>query len=136
MSTYLLAFVVSDFEHKVRAFDALKYLVIACCSFSYSYSYQRQKMDKLMLKMSFLGLKIIVLVVFDYSSTLSNSSSKNNDNPTIFKVAPSTENGVEFRLWARRDAVHQIDYALGIGPSILQYFEDFFDVKYPLPKQV
>ena len=36
----------------------------------------------------------------------------------------------------RKSALDQIAYAKGIGSKILQYFETYFDVKYPLPKQV
>ena len=40
-------------------------------------------------------------------------------------------------MWARPDAVDagQVDYALDIGVRIVTYFEDFFDVPFPLPKQ-
>lgn len=41
---------------------------------------------------------------------------------------------VVFRIWARRDAIDQVDYAKEIGPKVLQYFEKTFKVKYPLPK--
>jgi aminopeptidase N len=39
-----------------------------------------------------------------------------------------------FAVWARRNAISQIDYALEIGPKILKHFEDFFDIKFPIPK--
>lgn len=40
----------------------------------------------------------------------------------------------EFRIWARRDAVNQTEYASIIGPKVLTYFEEWFGVPYPLPK--
>ncbi|CAB4066589.1 ANPEP [Lepeophtheirus salmonis] len=48
-----------------------------------------------------------------------------------------TENQDEtkFRIWARKSAMDQTGFAKEIGPKILKYFEDFFGVKYPLPKQ-
>ena len=45
------------------------------------------------------------------------------------------ENNVTFRVWARPDYLDQTTYALDIGPRILEFFESYFDVKYPLPKQ-
>lgn len=44
-------------------------------------------------------------------------------------------NQVLFRVWARRDAVQQADFASRVGPHFLSFYEDFFNVKYPLPKQ-
>nr|CAD7438190.1 unnamed protein product [Timema bartmani] len=44
------------------------------------------------------------------------------------------EHPVEYRIWARPDAVNQTDYALEVGPKILQYYEKYFDYDYPLPK--
>ena len=43
---------------------------------------------------------------------------------------------VQLRVWARPDAVDagQVDYALDIGVRILTYFEDYFNIPYPLPK--
>ena len=53
-----------------------------------------------------------------------------------YEPSPDTGNGVAFRIWARKSALDQIAYAKDIGSKILQYFESYFDVKYPLPKQV
>jgi len=39
-----------------------------------------------------------------------------------------------FRVWARHDAINQSRYSLSIGPKILRYFEDYFKIKFPLPK--
>ena len=52
-----------------------------------------------------------------------------------FEVSPATSNNVMFRIWARKDALDQIAYAKDVGPKMLQYFEDYFNVTYPLPKQ-
>ena len=43
---------------------------------------------------------------------------------------------VQLRVWARPDAVDagQVDYAVDIGVRILTYFENYFNVPYPLPK--
>jgi aminopeptidase N len=37
-------------------------------------------------------------------------------------------------VWARKDAIRSVDYALQVGPRALSFLEDFFGVKYPLPK--
>jgi aminopeptidase N len=43
------------------------------------------------------------------------------------------ENG-SFAVWTRRDAIKQADYALQVGPAILKYFEQYFQIPFPLPK--
>ena len=54
-----------------------------------------------------------------------------------FEESPKEEaEDTKFRIWARKDALDQIAYAKEIGPKILKYFETYFDVDYPLPKQV
>ncbi len=52
-----------------------------------------------------------------------------------YEVSPKSSNGVTFRIWARKDALDQIAYAKDVGPKMLQFFEDYFNVPYPLPKQ-
>lgn len=39
-----------------------------------------------------------------------------------------------FSIWARKSAMSQAKFALEIGPKILKYFEEFFQIKFPLPK--
>ncbi|CAL8109596.1 unnamed protein product [Orchesella dallaii] len=41
----------------------------------------------------------------------------------------------EFRVWARSSAIDQAEYARDIGPRILTYFEKYFGIEFPLPKQ-
>ena len=50
--------------------------------------------------------------------------------------SPPTGNNVNFRIWARQSALDQVTYAKEIGGKMLQYFETYFNVTYPLPKQV
>lgn len=38
------------------------------------------------------------------------------------------------RVWSRKSAINQVDYALQQGVDILEYFENFFDEPFPLPK--
>ncbi|KAI9551913.1 hypothetical protein GHT06_022250 [Daphnia sinensis] len=42
---------------------------------------------------------------------------------------------VQFRIWARADARNLTDYARDIGPRVLEFFESFYNIDYPLPKQ-
>lgn len=39
-----------------------------------------------------------------------------------------------FAVWAQSSAINQTDYALDIGPKVLKHLEDFFDIKFPIPK--
>lgn len=45
-----------------------------------------------------------------------------------------TEEDVVFRIYARRDAMAQVDYAAEVGPKVLKFYEDYFQIKFPLPK--
>ncbi|XP_015127700.1 aminopeptidase N isoform X1 [Diachasma alloeum] len=40
----------------------------------------------------------------------------------------------KFGVWARQEAINQSRYCLDIGPRILKYYEDYFQIKFPLPK--
>ena len=53
-----------------------------------------------------------------------------------YSEAEPTGNNVTFRIWSREDALDQVEYAKSIGSRILEYFEEFFNVEYPLPKIV
>lgn len=46
----------------------------------------------------------------------------------------SKSSGKDFAVWARKDAIRSMDYALKVGPKALSFLEDFFGIKYPLPK--
>ncbi|CAN7979453.1 unnamed protein product, partial [Ixodes pacificus] len=41
---------------------------------------------------------------------------------------------LQFKVWARADAITAVEYSLSIGPKILEYYEEYFSIKYPLPK--
>lgn len=56
-------------------------------------------------------------------------------NDFYYKEAKfENDNNLTFKVYARRDAIDQVEYAKQIGPKILQHFENYFDIKYPLPK--
>ncbi|XP_076080855.1 aminopeptidase N-like [Mytilus galloprovincialis] len=46
----------------------------------------------------------------------------------------TTKNNVEYRAWARPEAVGQTPYSLDVGVKCLTYFEEYFDIPFPLPK--
>lgn len=52
-----------------------------------------------------------------------------------YRKSETRPNNVTFNIWSRGDAVSQTSYARDIGPKILEFFEDYFQVKFPLPKQ-
>jgi aminopeptidase N len=39
-----------------------------------------------------------------------------------------------FTVWARSEKIGNMDFTLSIGPKILQHFENYLDVKFPIPK--
>lgn len=41
---------------------------------------------------------------------------------------------VVFKIWARRDAIDQVDYAREVGPRVTRFYEEYFAEKFPLPK--
>ncbi|XP_046683122.1 aminopeptidase N-like isoform X2 [Homalodisca vitripennis] len=52
-----------------------------------------------------------------------------------FRESDHQSNNVVFRIWARKDAIGQVEFARTVGPKFLSYYEQYFDVGYPLPKQ-
>lgn len=39
-----------------------------------------------------------------------------------------------FSVWSRKSAIAQSEYSLKIGPAILKFYEQFFQINFPLPK--
>uniref|UniRef100_A0A0K0D1X3 Peptidase_M1 domain-containing protein n=1 Tax=Angiostrongylus cantonensis TaxID=6313 RepID=A0A0K0D1X3_ANGCA len=46
-----------------------------------------------------------------------------------------TKTGVRFRVWSRPEAKNMTQYALDSGVRCLEFYEDYFGIKYPLKKQ-
>uniref|UniRef100_A0A7I4YX32 Aminopeptidase n=1 Tax=Haemonchus contortus TaxID=6289 RepID=A0A7I4YX32_HAECO len=46
-----------------------------------------------------------------------------------------TKSGVRFRIWSRPEAMNMTGYAKDAGIRCLEYYENFFDIKFPLKKQ-
>jgi len=42
---------------------------------------------------------------------------------------------LQFRTYSRRSVVNHTAFALDIGVKTLKFFQDYFSVPYPLPKQ-
>lgn len=42
---------------------------------------------------------------------------------------------LSFTVWVREDAIQQADYAINTGPEVLTFYEDYFNIPFPLPKQ-
>jgi len=74
-----------------------------------------------------------VLDKFDVSVPMSTYLVAYTINDFEYKESPA-DGDVVFRIWARRDAISQVEYAKFVGPQVLKYFEKTFKVKYPLPK--
>ncbi|XP_059045599.1 aminopeptidase N-like [Achroia grisella] len=49
--------------------------------------------------------------------------------------SPPMLSTTKFRIFARKDAIDQTAYAAEVGPKVLTYFENWFNVSFPLPKQ-
>lgn len=52
-----------------------------------------------------------------------------------FSEAQKSVSNVTFRIWARKEALDQVELAKEVGPKVLSYFAQYFDIDYPLPKQ-
>ena len=50
-------------------------------------------------------------------------------------VRARTNNGVDIKVWAPKDQIKYADLALNSAKVILEYYDKFFGVDYPLPKQ-
>ncbi|KAK6041854.1 hypothetical protein COOONC_20641 [Cooperia oncophora] len=46
-----------------------------------------------------------------------------------------TKTGVRFRIWSRPEAKNMTQYALDAGIRCLEFYENYFDIKFPLKKQ-
>ncbi|KAK0409588.1 hypothetical protein QR680_004640 [Steinernema hermaphroditum] len=46
-----------------------------------------------------------------------------------------TKSGTRIRVWSREEAVNQTQYALAAGVKALEFFEDYYNITFPLEKQ-
>ncbi|XP_066912412.1 glutamyl aminopeptidase-like isoform X1 [Clytia hemisphaerica] len=61
---------------------------------------------------------LVAFVVCDYS----------------FKEA-KTPRGTTVKVWAPKDQIEQANFAIEVAPKVLSYYEEYFKVNFPLPKQ-
>ena len=52
----------------------------------------------------------------------------------IESIETRTKNGIPFRVWAPLGYVHQGKFALDVGSRTLDFFTEYFEQPYPLPK--
>uniref|UniRef100_A0A7E4VIV5 Aminopeptidase n=1 Tax=Panagrellus redivivus TaxID=6233 RepID=A0A7E4VIV5_PANRE len=50
-------------------------------------------------------------------------------------VEGHTDRGTRFRIWSRKEALEETDFALKAGVTVLQFFEGFYGIDFPLQKQ-
>nr|AGR86648.1 endoplasmic reticulum aminopeptidase 1 delta-Exon-13 isoform [Homo sapiens] len=50
-------------------------------------------------------------------------------------VSKITKSGVKVSVYAVPDKINQADYALDAAVTLLEFYEDYFSIPYPLPKQ-
>ncbi|NWX85207.1 ERAP1 aminopeptidase, partial [Nothoprocta pentlandii] len=50
-------------------------------------------------------------------------------------VSKITSHGVKISVYTVPDKIHQADYALDAAVKLLDFYEDYFSIPYPLPKQ-
>ncbi|KAM3717105.1 Aminopeptidase [Dirofilaria immitis] len=50
-------------------------------------------------------------------------------------IEGTTNMGTRFRIWSREEALNQTAYALKAGISALEFYEDYYDISFPLKKQ-
>ncbi|XP_058444534.1 aminopeptidase N-like [Malaya genurostris] len=55
-------------------------------------------------------------------------------NDFEYREATRKDGDVVFKIWARRDAIDQTDYAREVGPRVTRFYEEYFAEKFPLPK--
>ncbi|XP_076995203.1 endoplasmic reticulum aminopeptidase 1 [Tamandua tetradactyla] len=50
-------------------------------------------------------------------------------------VSKMTKSGVKVSVYAEPNKINQADYALNAAVTLLEFYEDYFSIPYPLPKQ-
>ncbi|EFX67144.1 hypothetical protein DAPPUDRAFT_203795 [Daphnia pulex] len=50
-------------------------------------------------------------------------------------VATTTSHRVPFRLWVKPESRHLAGYSLSVAPGMQEFYESYFKIAYPLPKQ-
>ncbi|KAL2087680.1 hypothetical protein ACEWY4_016508 [Coilia grayii] len=53
----------------------------------------------------------------------------------FLSIRKTTQHGVEISVYAVPDKIDQTEYALDTAVKLLDFYDDYFDIPYPLPKQ-
>jgi len=46
-----------------------------------------------------------------------------------------TKRGTRFRIWSRKEAINETQYALSAGVEVLEFYEEYYGIQFPLQKQ-
>ena len=46
-----------------------------------------------------------------------------------------TKRGTRFRIWSRKEAINETQYALDAGIEVLEFYEEYYGIQFPLQKQ-
>ncbi|XP_062585470.1 uncharacterized protein LOC134247152 isoform X2 [Saccostrea cucullata] len=50
-------------------------------------------------------------------------------------ISKETPNGILYGAWSRPEAIHQAEFALDVGVDTITFYEEYFNIPFPLKKQ-
>jgi aminopeptidase N len=73
---------------------------------------------------------LVAILVSEFSMR----AAKTVVRPTVDDEEMKNVSTTEIRIWAREDAIEQVNFAVEVTPIMLEFLEDYFQVPFPLPK--